>query len=98
MPVDTTNLNAAIAATVAEATRAEAGGDSIIALLQGFAAAINTAVAAALKADAAANQASIDAAAQAIQSVTARFTAEDDKIAAAIAANPLPGSTPPARK
>lgn len=88
MPVDVTALNASIDAITAEATRTEGTEDSAGVLIAGFSAAIQKAVADALTADAAANQGSIDAAKAAIDTVTTRFAAADDKLGAAIAANP----------
>ncbi len=88
MPVDLTSLNASITALTAEVARTEGTEDSAGALINGFSAAVSAAVTKALTADAAANQASIDAANQAIADVTTRFVAADDKLGAAIAANP----------
>ncbi len=90
MPVDLSALNATVTALTAEVARTEGTEDSAGALIAGFAAAITTAVTAALTADAAANAASIAAANDAIAAVTARFVAADDKLGAAIVANPLP--------
>jgi hypothetical protein len=88
MPVDLTGLNATITALTAEVARTEGTEDSAGKLITGFSAAIAKAVTDALTADAAANQTSIDAANKAIADVTARFVAADDKLGAAVAANP----------
>lgn len=88
MPVNLTALNSAIDALVAEAARTEGTEDSAGVLITGFSAAIAKAVSDALTADAAANEASIAAAQKAIDDVTARFIAADDRLGAAIAANP----------
>lgn len=90
MPVDLTQLNATIANLTAEVARTEGTEDSAGVLIAGFAKAISTAVAAALTADAAANATSVAAAQKAIDDVTARFAAADDKLGAAVIANPLP--------
>lgn len=90
MPVDLTQLQAAIDASVAEATRTEGTEDSAGVLIASFSAQITKAVTDALTADAAANAGSISAATAAINTVTARFAAADDKLGAAIAANPGP--------
>jgi hypothetical protein len=90
--VDLTALNATIASLTTEVARTEGTEASAGVLIAGFAAAIKTAVTAALTADAAANAASITAAQQAIDTVTARFSAADDTLGAAVAANPLPAA------
>ena len=92
--VDLTQLNKTIDALTAEVAKTEGTEDSAAVLIAGFASAIKTAVTAALTADAAANSASIAAANKAISDVEARFAAADDKLGAAIAANPLPAPTP----
>lgn len=94
--MNTDALNAEIAKLTAEVARTEGTEDSAGALIAGFAAAIQKAVTDALTADAAANSASIDAATQAIADVTARFSAADDKLGAAVAANNPPSDQPPA--
>jgi len=88
MPVDLTALNATITALTAEVARTEGTEDSAGKLIAGFSAAVTKAVTDALNADAAANAQSVAAANQAIADVTARFAAADDKLGAAIAANP----------
>ena len=88
MPVNVQQLNASIDALVQEATRTEGTEASAGTVIAGFAAQITKAVSDALTADAAANQGSIDAATKAIADVTSRFAAADDKLGAAIAANP----------
>ncbi len=87
MPVDTAALNASITSLTAEVSRTETTEDSAGALIAGFSAAITKAVTDALTADAAANATSIAAATDAINAVTARFAAADDKLGAAIVAN-----------
>lgn len=86
--MDLSALNASIDALTTEVARTEGTEDSAGKLIAGFAAAIQKAVADALTADAAANSASIAAASKAITDVTARFVAADDKLGAAVAANP----------
>jgi uncharacterized coiled-coil protein SlyX len=95
MPVDVSKLNAAITALTAEVARTEGTEDSAGKLITGFAAQLKQAVADALTADAAANQASIDAANSAIDAVTARFVAADDKLGAAVATVTPPPPPPP---
>jgi hypothetical protein len=90
MPVDLTALNTTITALTAEVTRTEGTEDSAGVLIAGFSSAVTKAVTDALTADNAANQTSIDAANKAISDVTARFAAADDKLGAAVAANPGP--------
>ncbi len=87
MPVDTAALNASITSLTAEVSRTETTEGSAGALIAGFSAAITKAVTDALTADAAANATSIAAATDAINAVTARFAAADDKLGAAIVAN-----------
>lgn len=94
MPIDVTALNATIAALTAEVARTEGTEASAGALIAGFSTAISSAVTAALQADAAANATTVAAANQAISDVTARFSAADDKLGAAVAASPAP-PTPP---
>lgn len=94
MPVDFTALDASIASLTAEVARSETTEDSAGTLIAGFAAAVTTAVTNALTADAAANQVTIDAANKAIADVTARFSAADDKLGAAITANTPPAPAP----
>lgn len=88
MPVDLTALNAAIADAVSETTRAEGLEDSASVLITNFAAAVTKAVADALAADAAANAESVAAATKAITDTRDAFVASNDKLAAALAANP----------
>ena len=88
MPIDTAALNASITALTAEVTRTEGTEDSAGKLIAGFSAAITKAVTDALTADAAANATTIASATDAINAVTARFAAADDKLGAAVAANP----------
>lgn len=97
MPIDTTALDAAIAALTVEVARTEGTEDSAAKLIAGFAAQVTTAVTAALQQDAAANAATVTAAQKAISDVTARFSAADDKLGAAVAANsPAPPPATPA--
>ncbi len=98
MPIDVTALNQSIANLVTEATRTQGTEDSAGLVLAQFSAAISTAVAAALTADANANAATLSAAQAAIDQVTTQFVASDDKLGAAIVANPLPGTGPVAAK
>ncbi len=95
--MDVTALNTTIDTLTVEVARTEGTEDSAGVLIAGFSAAIAKAVTDALTADNAANQASIDAANQAIAAVTARFVAADDKLGAAIAAN-SPAAAPTERK
>lgn len=88
MPVDLTALNAAIAASVAEITRAEGLEDSATTLITNFAAVVTKAVSDALTADAAANADSIAAATKAIADTRDAFVAKNDALAAALASNP----------
>lgn len=87
MAVDMTKLNATITALTAQVQKTEGTEESAGALIAGFSQAIQQAVAAALTADDAADNGSIEAANAAISEVTARFAAADDKLGAAIAAN-----------
>jgi hypothetical protein len=91
---DFSTLNAAIAALTTQVAATEGTEGSAVALINGFSAQVQTAVAAALAADDAADQGSIQAANQAITDVTARFNASAAALGAAVAANP--GPTPPA--
>lgn len=85
--VDTTRLNQTIAQLTAQVEKTEGTEESAGALIAGFAEAIKTAVTDALTQDAAANQQSIDAATDAVDQVTSRFAAADDKLGAAMVAN-----------
>lgn len=91
MPVNLDNLNAAVAAAQAEITRAitleDGAGVLIQALKDANTTAVAAAVTAALAADNATTQSVVDAATKAIADSTAPFAASDDKIAAAILAN-----------
>ena len=77
---------------IAQVDRSEGIKASAVTLIIGFAAKIAEAVAAALLADDAADQGSIDAANAAINEVTAKMLASDTALAAAVANH----STPPA--
>ncbi len=81
MPIDLS----ALTAQVAETEGIEA---SAVALIQGFSTKIQEAVAAALAADDAADQGSIDAANAAIAEVTARFKASAGALGAAVTSIP----------
>ncbi len=87
MPIDTSALDAAIAAATTEVARTETTEDGAGKLIASFSAQVAAAVTAALTADAAANATSIASATAAINGVTARFAAADDKLGAAIVAN-----------
>jgi hypothetical protein len=80
MPVDLSGLIAAV-------TEAETVDASAVALIEGFAASVTAAVTAALQADDAADQGSIDAANTAIQGEVSRLVASKAKVATAITAN-----------
>ncbi len=90
MPVDLNALNAAVASAVTEVARTEGTEESAGVLIAKLAGAITQAVTDALTADAAANATSIAAATDAINAVTARFAAADDKLGAAVVANSGP--------
>ncbi len=96
MPIDTSALDAAIASLTSEVARTETTEDGAGKLIAGFAAQVTAAVTAALTADAAANATSIAAASNAISAVTARFSAADDKLGAAVVAGTpvAPSQTP----
>lgn len=79
-PIDLSALTQAV-------TDTETVDASVIALLQGFAAATQKAVADAIAADDVANQGTADAAKAAIDAVTARFVAANTTLSAAITAN-----------
>jgi hypothetical protein len=89
MPADYTKLQAAVDALTLQVAATEGTEGSAVALIQGFAAQVSAAVAAALTADAAANQGSIDAAQAAIDTVTARFVASGKALGDAVAAVPV---------
>lgn len=78
-PINTADLEKAV-------TDAEGVEASVVAFIQGFAQRIQDAVTAALNADAAANQASVDAANAAIASVTDRVTKMSGALSTAITA------------
>jgi len=88
MGLDLTKLNQTITTLTDQVARTEGTEESAGKLIAGFSEAVKKAVTDALNADAAANQGSVDAASSAIDQVTARFAAADDKLGAAIAANP----------
>jgi len=79
-------LQQAIADLTAQVEKTEGTEQSAIALIQGFSAAIQKAVADALTADDAADQGSIDAANAAIAEVTNRFAASGAALGDAVAA------------
>ncbi len=84
---DTTNLQAAIDALTAQVEKTKGTEQSAIQLISGFAAKVTDAVTAALTADNAADQGSIDAAVAAISTVSSQFQASADDLGAAVAAN-----------
>ncbi len=84
-PINTADLTAAV-------TQAETAEASVIVFIQGFAAQTQAAVAAALTADAAANQGSVDAANAAIKGVTDRMIAVASGLSAAITTTPPPAA------
>lgn len=88
MPANFAALDAAIAALVSQATATEGVESSAAAVIAGFSVQVQNAVTAALTADNAADQGSIDAANAAIAAVTARFTASAGTLGAAISTNP----------
>lgn len=92
MAIDLTALNATVAATLAEVTRAEGLAASAIAALQGQAAAILKAVQDALDADDAADAGTIAVVTAAINDTSAAFVQSNDDLAAALAANPGPSA------
>lgn len=89
---DLTALNKAISDAADQATRTEGTEASAGVIIAAIGAQIAKAVTDALTADAAANQGSIDAASLAIKTVIGRFSAADDALGAAIAANPAPAA------
>jgi len=93
---DFTALNTAITALTTQATNTETVEGSATVVLQGFAAQVTTAVAAALAADDAADQGSIAAANTAIAAVTARFVASAGTLGNAIIVNTPAAPPPPA--
>jgi hypothetical protein len=88
LPVDTSALQAAVDAAIAEATRSTTTEDGAGVLIAKLAASITTAVTAALKADNDATTVTLAAVTKAISDTTAAFAAADDKLGAAIAAVP----------
>ena len=80
-------LAAAIAALTAQVASTEGTEASAVALINGFAGQISTAVQAALTADNNADEATIAAAQTAIDEVTARFNASGNLLGAAVANN-----------
>jgi hypothetical protein len=97
MPADFSNLQTAIDDLVAQATKTTTTEGSAKLLIISLASQITTAVTAALTADRAANQTSIDAATTAIKTVKDQYLASADDLGAAIVANtPPPPPAPPA--
>ena len=84
---DLTALNAAVAALTTQVESTETVEGSAETLIAGFAAETTKAVTAALTANDAADQTSIDAANAAIAQVTSRFQASASKLGDAITAN-----------
>jgi len=91
---DFNTLNAAISALTAQVAETETVEASAVALINGFSAEVTKAVTDALTADNAADQGSIDAANQAIATVTARFAAAGSTLGAAVSANTPAAPTP----
>lgn len=87
MPINTTELDAAIAALTAQVAETETVEESATKLIEGFADAVTKAVSDALTADAAANEATVKAATDAITAVKTRFGQSEDKLGEAITAN-----------
>lgn len=90
MPITSVNTDA----LVAEVTRAQGLDNSAVALINGTAAAIKTAVDAAILAEDASNQSVVDAANAAIAATVSTLTASDDAIAAALVTTPSPTPSP----
>jgi len=86
MPADFTNLNTSLTALTDEVTATEAGNASTIVFIQGVGQRMSEAVTAALTADAAANQTTIDAANAAITDLTNRLVATASTVTTALAA------------
>jgi hypothetical protein len=87
MPANTSALDAALAALTTQVAETETVEASAVTLINGFAASVTAAVTAALEADNAADQTSIDAATAAIEATRARFAASEDALGAAIVAS-----------
>lgn len=87
MPANFTNLQAEIANLLTAVTETETVGDAAIALIINSLATAQAMVVAALEADKAANQESIDAAVTAFAAARTQLIAEKDKIGAAVTAN-----------
>src|SRR5689334_10086947 len=94
MAADFTKLQTTIDALTAQVKATQGVEASAKALILGQADATKTAVAAALQADDAADQGSIDAANAAIDGVTSQFAASAADLGSAIPANPGPGPGP----
>ncbi len=88
MPIDTTAVDAAVAALTTEVANTESVDTSVEAFIAGFAAQIQTAVAAAVDATTKGDQTVLDAAAKAVSDVTARFTAASTTLGQAIVTTP----------
>lgn len=87
---DLSALQAGIDALEAQVAKTVGIEESAAALITGFSQAVQKAVADALAADNAADDASITAASAAIADVTSRFLASQEKLGAAVAANQPP--------
>jgi hypothetical protein len=87
MGLDTTKLDNSIAQLAQQADKTVGNEASAGVVISGIKDLVKKAVADALDADKAANQASIDAASSAIDGVFARLSAADDQLGAAIASN-----------
>lgn len=94
MPADFASLTAKITELTTQVESTESIEASAVALINGFAVQVTAAVAAALTADNAADQGSIDATNAAIEGVRARFAASGAALGAAVVAN-TPGAPPP---
>jgi len=90
MPADFSELDSAVSALTDQVTATEGTEASAIALINGFAVQVTVAVTAALEADNAADAISIQAAKDAIATVTARFNASAAALGAAVAIVPTP--------
>lgn len=82
------DLTPTVAAVVASVAKAKGVHDSTVAFINGVGAKILAAVTAALEADDAADQGSIDAATAAVATELAALDASSDALAAAVNANP----------
>lgn len=93
MAVDYTKLNQTIAALTTQVAKTEGTEESAVALIKSFQTEVIKAVAAALEANDAADQGTIDEATAAIEGVGARYIESADKLGAAVAASPSSGGS-----